>query len=95
MSSRLKRWVHVSFTLPDDVRVSQIEETFNKAAYWMRYSKNCWLLYTRLDLDTWRDRVLAVPGMGNESVFVIEFDLDKQATGWLPEWMWKEFRNRA
>jgi hypothetical protein len=75
------------------VQISQIEDVFNKAAYWMRYATNCWVLYTTLDLGTWRDRVRAIPGMEKESVFVIEFDPD-EASGWLPEWMWKEFNKR-
>jgi|ERR1700733_13979375 hypothetical protein len=88
MSSATKRWIHVSFSWPSGANPEQVESLFNKATDWVKYSRNCWLLYTGLDLEVWAKRVRALPGMEKQNVFVMEVDDPHTAEGFLPDWIW-------
>jgi hypothetical protein len=89
MSQAQKRWIHVSFSWPTGGDEKQFEAVFNKAKDWLKYSRNCWLLYTALRVDTWSERVRAIPGMDKQNIFVHEID-PLQANGYLPDWMWEK-----
>jgi hypothetical protein len=84
---RKKRFLHVSFTAYPEMPLDKLEKVFSKAADWARYASNCWIIYTALDADTWRDRVHAISEFENGYVFVIEMD-PTLSTGYLPQWMW-------
>ncbi len=84
-----KRFLHVGFSVPATVDANTLKRVFDKAAYWMKYTKNCWILYTGLETDTWRDRIRAIPGMEGANIFLCEFD-PREASGYLPEWMWDD-----
>jgi hypothetical protein len=87
------RWIHVSFSWPTGGEAAKFEEVFNKAKDWIKYSRNCWLLHTKLDINVWRDRVRAIPGMNDQNIFVVEVeDPIDGVTGYLPEWMWKKLQ---
>jgi hypothetical protein len=89
-----KRWIHVSFSWPIGVGAStdSFEAVFSKAKYWMRYSRNCWMIYSGADLEVWRDRIRKINGMEKQSVFLLEFHAD-EAAGYLPEWMWEKLHD--
>ena len=89
MSQAEKRWIHVSFSWPAGGDEEQFKAVFNKAKDWLKYSRNCWLLYTGISTDTWSDRVRAVPGMENQNIFVYEID-PLEVDGYLSDWMWKK-----
>lgn len=84
-----KRWVHISFSWPGETNTERFEAVFSKAKYWMRYSRNCWMIYTGVDLDTWRDRVRNIPGMEKQNIFLLEFDAE-DVSGYLSEWIWEK-----
>ena len=67
------RFVHVGInsTAPP---VKALEKTFTIALDWVRYGTRCWILYTKKDLDTWRDRIRNTPGVkSGDSFFLCEF----------------------
>jgi hypothetical protein len=84
-----KRWIHVSFSWPigTNATTERFEAVFKTAKYWMRYSRNCWLIYSGVDLEVWRDRIRKIAGMEKQSIFLVEFEAG-DAAGYLPEWMW-------
>ena len=83
------RFVHVGIasTVPT---VEALEKTFNKALDWVRYSSNCWILYTATGLDTWRDLIRNTPGVKSEnSFFLCEFT---QYSGYQQRVVWDFLR---
>lgn len=90
MKQTKKRWIHVSFSWPTGGEQKQFEEVFNKAADWIRYSRNCWLVYTGLDIEKWAERVRDIPGMGDQNIFVVDNVNVAGSSGFLSEWMWNK-----
>jgi hypothetical protein len=93
MSSQSARWVHISFSWPTGGTTDQFEAVFKKSKDWLRYSRNCWLIYTALDEQVWRDRIRAVPGMDEQNIFLYEVD-PTRAEGFLSEWIWKKLHSK-
>jgi hypothetical protein len=87
----MKRWILVTFSWPVGADSAQFEAVFNKAKDWAKYSRNCWLLYTALEVDVWRDRTRKLPGMDKQNILVLEIDPD-DISGYLPEWMWTKLQ---
>lgn len=85
---RPKRFLHVSYTPSPSIDISVFEKLFGKAADWARYASNCWIIYTGIGADVWRDRIRKVSGMENANILIIELDPGPSA-GYLPEWMWE------
>jgi hypothetical protein len=90
MSQDTRRWVHISFSWPTGADPKQFEKVFDKAKDWVKYSRNCWLVYTGLSLDLWSKRISELPGMNNQNIFVLEVNDPRDATGLLQEWMWEK-----
>ena len=69
-----------------------IDAILNKAKDWLRYSPNCWLIYTGKDVETWQNRLREISVMEDHASFLIcEIPLaqkDKRG-GWLPESVWE------
>ena len=61
---------------------------FDKAADWIRYDAQGWVLYTSIDLDVWRDRVRKVPGVNEDtSFFLVVFNRD-ETSGYMTQSFW-------
>ena len=89
----MKRWIHISFEWPSGGESERFEAVFNKAADWMKYSRNCYFFYTGRDIDEWRERLFNIPGMKNKNILVLEIDKENMS-GYLPAWMWKRLGKR-
>jgi hypothetical protein len=88
-----KRFVHIGFNFEGgDPPVLEMEKTFNKAGDWIRYDAHCWILYTALDLNVWRDRIRKIPGMEEASFMLVEFD---KSAGWMEKWIWEWIEERS
>lgn len=85
---KTKRFVHVGFNFEDTTPpIKQLEATFDKAKDWIRYGNQCWILYTALDLDEWRDRIRRTKGLKDTvSFLVVEFDYH---SGYMSDFEWK------
>ena len=84
-----KRYVHIGFNYEDATApIDELEKTFNKAVDWLRYDAHCWILYTGLELDVWRDRIRNTKGITENTGFVLtEFNAER-TSGWVEEWIW-------
>src|ERR1700733_11967533 len=82
------RLLHVSFSIPagglDDDLVQKLETVLGEAGNWMRYSRNCWIIYSRASPTRWTSRIRQLSGMEKCSVFICPFD-PSDADGWLHE----------
>ena len=83
------RFVHVGFSVSGKLPVASLDKLFAKALDWIRYDTHCWILYTTTDLDTWRDRIRALPGIKSSDGFLLlEVDVS-QRSGYLPKLVWE------
>lgn len=84
------RFVHVGFNFTkSSPPVSELEQLFNKAKDWMRYSECCWILYTHLRLETWRDRIRRCKGIADSDSFFLCVVHPNEYTGYLQEDTWE------
>jgi hypothetical protein len=81
----------VRFGDSDTPSRKDIERVLNGAKDWYRYAPNCWLIYTGKDAETWGKRIKAIPGMEEDTSFLlceISLDSDKRY-GWLADRVWQ------
>jgi hypothetical protein len=65
-----------------------IERVLNRAKDWFRYAPNCWLIYTHKDAETWGKRLQEIPGMEENTSFLLcELRIDNRY-GWLSDSAW-------
>jgi hypothetical protein len=84
----MSRFVHVGFSVSGNVPVSALEKLFGSALDWLRYDPHCWILYTTTDLDTWRDRIRALPEIKDTDSFLL-FEIDVSVrSGYAQEYVW-------
>jgi hypothetical protein len=80
------RFVHVGFRFTGPAPIEALKQTFDHALDWLRYSPNCWILYTSTEATTWRDRIRKVL-RDADSFYLCEFD-PKSATGYMHKFAW-------
>jgi hypothetical protein len=85
------RFIHVGFVFSGPEKpIDALGRTFAKALDWMRYSTECWILYSTTDTDTWRDRIRRTPGvLESDAFFVCDFD---NYSGYMHDWVWEWLR---
>ena len=85
-------FVHIGFTFNGPAPIEALERTFSKALDWMRYSQDCWILYTTTDSVTWRDRIHKTAGVSSDvAFFLVEFT---GGEGYMHQWAW-DWLNKA
>jgi hypothetical protein len=85
------RFVHVGFTMSGtaQVPVDALEKLFATALDWIRYDPHCWILYTSTELDTWRDRIRALPEIKPADGFLL-LEVDANArSGYMEKFAWE------
>jgi hypothetical protein len=80
------RFVHVGFNTSGEIPIARLEKLFSTSVDWIRYGSHCWILYTRVELDTWRDRIRATPGV-KDGFLLLEVDVTARS-GYLPKSAW-------
>jgi len=82
------RFVHVGFGVSGEVPIDALEKLFATALDWIRYDAHCWILYTTTELDTWRDRIRALPEIKtSDSFLLLEVEVNARS-GYMQEYVW-------
>jgi hypothetical protein len=81
------RYVLVSFTWRETPKVKELEPLFGTALDWLRYSSDCWLLWTTESPAIWFQYIK--PFLGEkDSVFITEISFTPGTySGWQPQWI--------
>jgi hypothetical protein len=84
----VNRFLHISFTFNEGLpKVQELEPLFNAlSADWMRYSFNCWIVWTARPANDYLYALRAAIGQ-SDSVMIVKLDLSDR-TGWQPKWIW-------
>jgi hypothetical protein len=85
----VNRFLHISFAFNEGLpKVRELEPLFNALAPdWLRYSFNCWLVWTARPASDFLYALRAVIG-ASDSIMIVKLDLSDR-TGWQPEWVWQ------
>jgi hypothetical protein len=86
-SASKPKFIHVAFTWSRVPKIKELEgPLFSKADDWMRYSANCWILYTLNDSSWWYEQIRHYITK-TDRVFIVELKLQEKS-GWLDKWAW-------
>jgi|ERR1035441_5556863 hypothetical protein len=70
----------------------EIEGILDKARDWLRYTPNCWLIYTALSPSIWHKRLKErLPWITAQSYLIVAVDINERS-GWLAEEVWDWMR---
>jgi hypothetical protein len=69
-------------------RLNEIEAVLNNATDWLRYTPDCWLLYTGRSPATW-NKILRdeIPWITEQAYLICQVDT-RQKAGWLQRSIW-------
>lgn len=83
----MKKFLHLAVSPVDDTYRELIELKLDKAADWLRYLPNCWLLYTAQPARVWYERLSDIETAKGRNLFIIEVELSNRA-GWIKTSAW-------
>lgn len=87
------RFLHVGFHnfVVTEELAAALGKTFNYATDWIKYSPNCWILWTGLTTDDWAERIGKTPGLPpHYGALIAPIDLTYEMRGGKTyEWVWK------
>jgi hypothetical protein len=81
------KFLHIGFSWQGTPKMKELEPTFNNALDWVRYGRDCWIIYTTTDANTWSARIKPLIGP-NDSFLISELTNLNTSTGWMPKWVW-------
>jgi hypothetical protein len=87
---RIGKFLHISFAWNFLTKEQELEQlVFPTAKDWMRYSPNCWIVYTYVDANDWYARIK--PHVAERDHFLIcELNIQNRQ-GWMDKWVWEWF----
>ena len=84
----MKKFLHLSVNPIDQTGRKLIEKKLDKAADWLRYLPNCWLIYTAQPARVWYERLSEVTEeIEGCNLFIAEVNLRNRA-GWIKTSAW-------
>jgi hypothetical protein len=83
----VKKFLNLAVDPVDSGSRLLIEKELNRAADWLRYLPNSWLIYTSQPAKIWYERLSKIPGMKDGVLFICEVNLENRA-GWLKKTAW-------
>ena len=88
-----KHYLHIAFHAPvpqDGLAVSlKVQPVINTADDWLRYSFNCWIIWTADSPDEWYAKLKNLPELLNLSFLIIKVDMSAtNRSGQFPKWIW-------
>lgn len=67
------KYLHISFIFRDRLIIDELEDIFEQAKDWIRYSENCWIVYTSVNPQKWFDRIREIVSE-KDSVLILEIN---------------------
>ena len=92
MIVRETRFVHIAFNDAKGVDLAAVQQAIElESKDWLRYAYNCYISWTDAPLAQLAGRLLAIPGMSDNSFFIVSLAV-QDSFGWLPQWAWDWLR---
>lgn len=83
----MKTFLHLTISPCDSDLRSLIQAKLDKATDWLRYSPECWLIYTGQPAKVWYERLTEIAGVKERILFICEVDLSNRG-GWIKQSAW-------
>jgi hypothetical protein len=85
----MNRFLHIGFTFNEGLpKVQELEPLFNALAPdWIRYSPNCWIVWTARPASDFMYALKNVVGQ-TDSFLIVKIDMSDR-NGWQPLWVWE------
>ena len=98
MSNGNLRLLHVgfhNFEMTEEI-ISALANTFNAATGWIRYTPNCWVLWTTGSIEDWHKRIAATPGLPQNygALILTVLEGSQYRGGMTYDWVWKWLREK-
>jgi hypothetical protein len=84
------KFLHISFYWAAQPKTKELDVVFNDALDWIRYSPNCWIVWTTTDSQGWYNR-LVNHITTVDRVFICELNVTNKH-GWMDKWVWEWFQ---
>lgn len=84
------KYLHIAFLWKGKPKIKEIEPVFDLSLSWVRYTPNCWIVWTTSSAQKWYDRLKSHLGI-EDQVFICKLDLSERQ-GWLSKSVWKWLR---
>ncbi|TAN23991.1 MAG: hypothetical protein EPN33_04005 [Acidobacteria bacterium] len=86
----MPRYYHISYILPPTVDPKAVESAINQQSLdWLRYTGNCYVVWTDADASMLAGALMTVPGMSAGNFMVFKMDMRADSFGYLPNWIWE------
>jgi len=94
-----KHYLHIAFHVPVPTMglsvSAKVQPVINTADDWVRYSFNCWIIWTAESPDEWYGKLIKIPELSSLSFFIIKIDMSAMnRSGQFPQWIW-DWINRS
>ena len=83
----MSQFLHIGFNWSNPPNIAGLETAFYQGIDWLRYSNNCWIVWTNSDANVWYERVRPYM-VQQDSVFICRIDM-RERQGYLPQWAWE------
>lgn len=85
----MNRFLHIGLTFNEGLpKVQELEPLFNALAPdWIRYSSNCWIVWTSRPASDFMYALKNVIGQ-SDSFLIVKLDMSDR-NGWQPQWIWE------
>jgi len=89
---REPRYVHIAFAPVPLVHQTQIDRVVESEAFdWVRYTYNCYIIWSPSDCETILRKISQIPGMHDTSIFITAMDPNDGFAN-LPPFVWEWLR---
>ena len=85
-------FLHVGLSA-SDIDPEKVEEVLADAQSWLRYSSNCWVLWTDQSPQVWRQRIH--DGLASTPLLLVCTLHPTERSGWLPKSSWVWFHDKV
>jgi len=91
MADNVRRFLHIGFgdIVPTKELNAALENVFNEAPDWARYTPTTWVLWTAQSPKVWAEKIRAVPGLPPSASFVIFPIQASEKWGYHQKWFWE------
>lgn len=86
------QFYHIMFEAPGvEPTDPELEKLLNTGLDWIRYTKNCWIVYTTSNAKRWYERLGNFTQEHKGRLFITRLDVSDRH-GWMPSNLWEWLR---
>ena len=88
----MKFFYHVYVKRKNGVSITNVQDVLNDATDWIRYSDQCWLVYSSINARKWHEKLSGLAKNEGE-LFIARLEIDDRQ-GWMTKSFWDWIRKK-